>query len=303
MEYYAPYGSADPNAPYVDRNTPGAISGSKIPARAIEHPQREIMSVIVGAGIVPDGAKVDQLLDAIRNLIDAATGGAGDENYVLMTQARASLPIFPHVKTANGTIPIVSAGDGQVRLPAGTNFLHRGIFNIVTAQMDFPTLANKVYHLRWNPTDGFALKDLADVTYNPTALADASPSFDSTYDNMLVSRVVTSPGNVATITNLVNFDRLALSERKTGQPSGPANGTLSYSATQTVGWARTPTIKAVSGSITADVSPAASMDHLAAFVDNVDVNRYTAQARVRTDWQNSSVFYSSSGYLDFNLGA
>jgi hypothetical protein len=303
MEYNAPYGSADPNAPYVDRNTPGAVSGSKIPAKAIEHPQREIMSVIEAAGIVPDPKKVDQLLEAIGKLIDAATGGAGDENYVLMTQARANLPIFPHVKTSTGIIPVVSAGDGQVRLPSGTNFLHRGIFNIVTAQMDFPTLPNKTYHLRWNPTDGFALKDLANATYNPGALADASPLFDSKYDDMLVSRVTTSGGNVATITNLVNFDRLALSERKTGQPGGLGAGTLAYSATQTVGWARTPTIKSVAGSITADVTPAASMDHMAAFVDSIDVNRYTAQARVRTDWQSSAAFASSAGYLDFNLGA
>lgn len=303
MEYNAPYGSADPNAPYVDRNTPGAVSGSKIPAKAIEHPQREIMSVIEAAGIVPDKKKVDQLLEAIQALINASTGGAGDENYVLMTQARASLPIFPHVKTSTGTIPVVSAGDGQVRLPSGTNFLHRGIFNIVTVQMDFPTIANKTYHLRWNPTDGFALKDLANASYNPGALADASPFFDSKYDDMLVSRVTTSGGNVATITNLVNFDRLALSERKSGQPVGLGAGTLAYTATQIVGWARTPTIKSVAGSITADVTPAASMDHIAAFVDSIDVNRYTAQARVRTDWQSSAAFASSAGYLDFNLGA
>lgn len=303
MEYNAPYGSADPNAPYADRNTPGAVSGSKIPAKAIEHPQREIMSVIEAAGIVPDPKKVDQLLAAIQALIDAATGGAGDENYVLMTQARASLPIFPHVKTSTGTIPVVSAGDGQVRLPAGTNFLHRGIFNIVTAQMDFPTLANKTYHLRWNPTDGFALKDLANATYNPGALADASPFFDSTYDNMLVARVMTSAGNVATITNLVNFDRLSLSERKAGVASGMGAGTLGYSATQAVEWARTPTIKSVAGSVTADASPAASMDHMAAYVDNITITRYTAQARVRTDWQSPATFASSAGYLDFNLGA
>ncbi|MBD9390119.1 hypothetical protein IB237_23240 [Agrobacterium sp. AGB01] len=303
MKYNAPYGSADPNAPYVDRNTAGSAPGSKVPAAAIEHPQREIMSVIEAAGIVPDGKKVDQLLEAIGKLIDAATGGAGDENYVLMTQARANLPIFPHVKTSTGTIPVVSAGDGQVRLPAGYNFLHRGIFNVVTATMDFPTQANRIYHLRWNPTDGFSLKDLANATYNPSALADASPFFDSSYDDMLVSRVMTSGGNVATITNLVNFDRLALSERKSGAASGLSAGTLAYSATQIVEWARTPTIKSVAGSITADATPAASMDHMAAFVDTIVITRYTAQARVRTDWQSSATFASSGAYLDFNLGA
>lgn len=49
MKYNPPFvlgGNPDAGAPYVDRNTPGATSGSVPPAAAIEQPQREIAHVI-----------------------------------------------------------------------------------------------------------------------------------------------------------------------------------------------------------------------------------------------------------------
>lgn len=171
MDYNAPYGSADPNAGFVDRNTPGAISGSRVPAAAIEMPQREIVTVIKNAGLTPIKTDPTQLDQAIDQKILAATGAGGDDNYVLMTQARIRLPIFPEIQTADGRLPVTSPSGGQVRVPAGYEFLHRGIFLVTTEQVDFATAANKTYHLRWNPTDGFSLKDLADAGYNSTAAA------------------------------------------------------------------------------------------------------------------------------------
>ena len=50
MKYQAPFGSPDANAPYVDRNTPGAISGSRVPAAAIEDPQRELVQILLDRG-------------------------------------------------------------------------------------------------------------------------------------------------------------------------------------------------------------------------------------------------------------
>lgn len=66
MEYVAPFGSPDPDAPYVDRNTPGAVAGSKVPAAAVEHPMREIEHAIEEAGIVPSRLDLTQLARAIR---------------------------------------------------------------------------------------------------------------------------------------------------------------------------------------------------------------------------------------------
>jgi hypothetical protein len=247
MKYNAPYGSQDPNAPFLDRNTPAATSGSRVPAAAVEYPQREIMAVISAAGLTASNADLTQLLQAINHLIAAATGGAGDPNYVLMTQARVRLPIYPEILTSDGRLPIASPGSGLVRIPAGYNFLHRGIFNVTTTLIDLVTLANKTYHLRWNPTDGFALKDLSDVAYNPGALPEENASFDSGYDNMLVARVVTNASNVPTILSLVNLNRLLSSQgivaiNYTGSGGIEPRGDI----IAPLNWARTPKIKSFS---------------------------------------------------------
>ncbi|MBB2841474.1 UNVERIFIED_ORG: hypothetical protein GGE64_005257 [Rhizobium etli] len=65
MKYIAPYGSLDPNAPYVDRDVPGAVVGSKIPAKFPNWTINEIVDVIAKSGITPDD--VLQLAEAIRS--------------------------------------------------------------------------------------------------------------------------------------------------------------------------------------------------------------------------------------------
>jgi len=246
MDYNAPFGSADPNAGYADRNTPGAVSGSRVPGLAIEMPQREIVTVIKNAGLTPDKTDPTQLDQAIDKKIEAVTGGGGDDNYVLMTQARVRLPIFPEILTADGKLPVVSPSAGVVRVPAGYEFLHRGIFLVTTVQVDLPTLPNKTYHLRWTPSDGFALKDLADVGYNSAALAEVDAGFDSAYDSMLSCRIQTNASNIAAITNLVNRSRLRadgnvqINQGDTvWQPVGALADITSYKAAN-LDWARTP---------------------------------------------------------------
>ncbi|MDI7924609.1 hypothetical protein [Ferirhizobium litorale] len=242
MKYNPPFGSPDPNAGYQDRNTPGAVSGSRVPAAAIENPQREIMAVIAAAGLDASNADLTQLLQAIQYLIAQSTGEGGDSNFVLMTEARTRLRIFPEVLTSDGRLPVTSPATGQVRIPAGYDFLHRGIFNVTTVQTDFATAANKIYHLRWNKTTGYALKDLADVGYNPGALAEDNVVFDSSYDDMLIARVATSGSNVATITNLANIN--VMREQKVTAdfafpPTG--NGATANVSFPALNWARTPT--------------------------------------------------------------
>lgn len=66
MKYYPPYGSNDPDAPYIDKDVPGAVRGSAIPAKAVEKPQREIVDVILKAGLLPDDPL--QLWEALQIL-------------------------------------------------------------------------------------------------------------------------------------------------------------------------------------------------------------------------------------------
>jgi len=134
---------------------------------------------------------------------------------------------------------------GTVRVPAGLDFMHRGIFRVTTTQTDFVTDPSKTYHLRWNPTDGFVLRDLASGAYNPGSLAEMNPVFDSTYDDMLVARVITNMSNVATVTNLVNRDRLtaAVLRTETFTRTTDANGNiLSPFGAEALNWARTPAV-------------------------------------------------------------
>ena len=66
MDYRAPFGSTDPDASYVDKDTPGAVSGSKVPAKAIENPQRDNVAVIAASGQTPSLGDLGQLLKAFR---------------------------------------------------------------------------------------------------------------------------------------------------------------------------------------------------------------------------------------------
>jgi hypothetical protein len=99
---------------------------------------------------------------------------------------------------------------------------------------------SKIYHLRWNPTDGFELRDLADVAYNPSSVVESSAIFDSTYDDMLIARIVTNASNVATITNLANKVRLSSQTLWRGQVSHALDWTTLTGTAVALNWARTP---------------------------------------------------------------
>lgn len=171
--------------------------------------EAEIQDVISTAGIVPTDTRNTLLREAIEALISAATGG-NPAGYVLMTQARARLPIYPEVSNVDGKIVVTSPATGTVRLPGGIEFVHRGIFPVTTVQTDFITDPSKTYHMRWNPTAGFTLNDLASAVYNASGASESNAAFDSKYDDMLIARVITNSTNVPTITNLVNKDRYKL---------------------------------------------------------------------------------------------
>jgi hypothetical protein len=174
--------------------------------------QGQFKAIADEAGVTPAGPGDKTLLNrAVLALIAAATGAGDTSEFVLFTQARARQLVFPEILNTAGTIVVTAPSTGTVRVPAGVTFTHRGIFNVTTVQTDFPTDPSKTYHLRWNPTDGFVLRDLASGVYNPSTLAETNATFDSTYDDMLVARVITNSSNVATITNLVNRNRIWLS--------------------------------------------------------------------------------------------
>lgn len=212
--------------------------------------EAELGHLLTYAGLTPTDTDFTQVRQAVQALIDAATGGGETENYLLLSQAASRLPIFPAIETADGRINITVPGGGVIRVPGGVTISHRGISPYVTAQTDFNTVASRTSHLRWTPTGGFVLKNLADNAYNPDAVAETDRRFDSTYDDMLVARIVTNAGNVATITPLANKDRFILDQNSSGAGEivtgpGPSSGLddTKYTGVFSLNWARTPAIQ------------------------------------------------------------
>lgn len=74
MKYVPPPGSADADAPYLN-GIPGLRKGSPVDARAVEHPQREIVHCISSAGLDPSGEDLTQLAQAIIALARAQLPG------------------------------------------------------------------------------------------------------------------------------------------------------------------------------------------------------------------------------------
>lgn len=200
--------------------------------------ESELGAVISYAGLSQSDTNLSQLRDAILAIVSAATGGGETSDYLLLSQAQARLPIYPEVLSTDGRINITSPAAGTVRVPGNVNFLHRGIGLVTSEETDFATVASRTYHLRWNPTNGFQLKWLGDNAYNPGGLDEKNVAFDSSYDDMLVARVITNSGNVATITTLANKHRLIVQGQNLGnlQGAGPTHeDNVTYSNIQGLG--------------------------------------------------------------------
>lgn len=148
-------------------------------------------------------------------------------------------PIFPEV-AGNGLFTVTSPGAGTVRVAAGTSWTIRGAFTYTSAQTDLATVANKTYHLRWDRTNGFALYDLANGAYNPSAVPEADPTFDTSYDSMLVARVITNGANAAAITPLVNKNVLSFTAVKSTMETKSGGWPGLPQITGNMNWARTP---------------------------------------------------------------
>ncbi len=76
MKYNQPFDNADPNAPYVDEDTPGGILGSIPPGAAIEDPQREITYVIdkvLGDGTFASAQDEEDTTQLYQAIIKAAS--------------------------------------------------------------------------------------------------------------------------------------------------------------------------------------------------------------------------------------
>lgn len=138
MKYVPPLGAADPNASYHDGNPEAGILGSIVPAAAIERPQREILSVLAAAGIVPSDTDNAQLAAAISalilaqkikltdrvNLTDSATAASATAVKTAYDAAQAKLPLGGGIVT--GSIQINDPANVIGSAPSANT--ERGLF-------------------------------------------------------------------------------------------------------------------------------------------------------------------------------
>jgi hypothetical protein len=113
MKYNAPFGSTDPNASYVDRDTPAAVKGSAVPAMAIEAAQRELVALIIAAGLTPSNSDLTQVPHAIQTgkLTYAVAGGTANAITATLNPVPAALAAGLRV-----SVKIASANTGAATL-------------------------------------------------------------------------------------------------------------------------------------------------------------------------------------------
>ena len=247
MKRWPPYGTAD-GTEWHNGNPSTGERGSVIDARAVDHSQAEIVNAITRLGLTPNKDNLEQLGLAIQNAIAAATGGGETSGFVTMETARARLPIYPEILNSSGKMTVTSPSSGTLFVPATDTIRHRGIFDIAMSDLPdvertFNLLASKVAHLRWSPAAGLQRFYLDDVVYNPLGLPETDATFDSTYDSILLARVVTDNNAAASITSLVNRPVLQISEiiQVTNVIDANTLSTLSDVISSDYDWARTPT--------------------------------------------------------------
>lgn len=217
-----------------DCSSPSALDGTAIQAAYLNGILAQIRRAIRGMAITESNTDDDMLLKAIQ------AAGAG---YVTQANLNAYLAMYPNATLGGG----VTLSTGQIIVnSSGSNFcIWRGssakdATQLTGGQRTFATVANKTYHLRWSRVNGLLLRDLADVSYNPGALAETNAAFDSTYDDALMGRVTTNGSNVLTFQALANSPRLETVGIAALSVTSSGTNTTTGSATVTLNWARTP---------------------------------------------------------------
>jgi hypothetical protein len=160
------------------------------------------------------------------------------------------IQIYPEIVETGNRFALTAAA-GEIVIDADQKWIWRGHHFFNTDDFDladrtFATAANKTYHLRWHaPNTGIAVPE-ADYPYGRFELADLTgsspaendPQYDTSYDRMLIARIVTNGANAATVTALANAITL----------SQTASITFSYGefpfphVSTALNWARTPKV-------------------------------------------------------------
>ncbi|KZM40954.1 hypothetical protein OA92_15355 [Marinomonas sp. SBI22] len=96
------------------------------------------------------------------------------------------LPIYPEVMSDDNRLAM-TLDSSVLTIEANQIIRLYGWLEINTSDYAVRTFSindTKTYHLRFNLTDGFYLKDLSDIGYNPDSFDESDRLFDTNYDDM-----------------------------------------------------------------------------------------------------------------------
>ncbi|MCD5360701.1 hypothetical protein [Chromobacterium aquaticum] len=118
----------------------------------------------------------------------------------VMEQSLIRSFFMPEIQGALGNKLSISTSLGQIVINGGSSIVWRGtrVYDVAAYPVErrsFLTEANKVYHLRWRPLQGFVMFDLANDKYNPQKVPDTHLQFDSQPDDALIALIEVNAEN------------------------------------------------------------------------------------------------------------
>lgn len=112
MLYTQPTGTAA-NSPFVGKNVAAGIQGSKVPAAAVEAPQREIVALIAASGQSPTGTDLQQLLKGVRSGILNFYVDTGSADALIITPN----PVYAAIVDGNEFVIVKGAAANATATP------------------------------------------------------------------------------------------------------------------------------------------------------------------------------------------
>jgi hypothetical protein len=194
MEYNAPYGEADPNAPYVNGNPTTGTRGSIPPAASIEYPQRELVNFITDAGLVPDNGDLHQLGRSVQtgHVIYGVDSGAANILSIALTP-----PLVAYIDGMHVLVRVAASNTGPAVLSinglAGKNIIRRGGAALQPGDLPGTYMALLVYN---GPHGNF---ELYGASFAPASFVPILSANSNLYVNAATGDDALYDGTTATI--------------------------------------------------------------------------------------------------------
>ena len=239
---------ADSNGEFNEGDPLKSVSATRVKADWLNSLQRELVNLVEGLNLKLDPNNDKQLSQRLRELTPLRHEGAIPNHHCVSGFAH-----YPYIVSKTQRLELIQHGAWKIEIDRGQIFNWRGTWNINTgafseSERSFDLAPSATYHLRWQPSDGFLLFNLNDVTYNPQGLAESSAVFDTTFDDMLIAKIITDEQGITEIITFRNTQRL-LVQWLSNQPSkiqASSTGAAFYDSTSVANlslqWSRTPCV-------------------------------------------------------------